>query len=109
MGFLKKLSQLLSSPGGSAPDPYGIHFYVKCDHCGDVVHVRADRRNDLTRTYEGEGTFLWKKEIIDGRCFRLMQAEVVFDARYNPLSQEINGGHFVTEEEFRQKKPAQAS
>ena len=108
MGFLKKLAQFLVGPGGSTTDPYGIHFYVKCDHCGDVVHVRADRRNDLTRVYGSEGSFLWKKEIIDGRCFRMIEAEVVFDSQYRPVSQEITGGHFVTQQEYEEYKTAQA-
>ena len=38
---------------------------------------------------------------MDGRCFRLMYAHVVFDSRYRIQSQTIEGnGHFITEEEY---------
>lgn len=106
MGFLKRLASMLSPQGDSA-DPYGIHLYVQCDRCGAVVDARADRRNDLSRQYEGKSTFVWKKGIMDDRCFQLMQAEVHFDERYGVLSQELSGGHFITKEEYQQLRSAQ--
>jgi hypothetical protein len=52
------------------------------------------------RDYE-TGDLTWKKEIMDGRCFRIMYAQVLFDSRYRVQSQEIKGqGHFLTKEEF---------
>ena len=106
MGFLKKLASVLFAKNDNI-DPYGIHFYIKCDRCGAVVDARADRRNDLSRQYQGEGAFVWRKEIIDDRCFQLMQAEVRFDDHYNILSQELTGGCFITKEEYEQSKALQ--
>ena len=106
MEFLKKLASVLSPKGGHA-DPYGIHFYVQCDRCGAVVDARADRRNDISRQYEGESAFVWRKGIMDDRCFQLMRAEVHFDDRYNILSQDITGGRFITKEEYQQSKAPQ--
>jgi hypothetical protein len=81
-------------------DPHGIYFYVQCDNCGEKLCVRADKRHDLVRDYE-TGDLTWKKEIMDGRCFRIMYAQVLFDSRYRVQSQEIKGqGHFLTKEEF---------
>ena len=103
MGFLKKLTDALLG-GGDASDPYGIHFYVQCDRCGAVVHARADRRNELSRQYEGEATYIWRKGLIDDRCFQMMEAEVQFDSRHQIVSQEITGGCFITQEEYEQIK-----
>jgi hypothetical protein len=97
VSFLKKLFQGKPKDEG---DPDGIYFHVQCDNCGEKLRIRADKRHDLVRDYE-TGALTWKKEIMDGRCFRLMYAEVVFDSRYRIQSQEIEGqGHFITQEEF---------
>jgi len=103
MSFLKRLSSLFS-PGERVNDPYGVHFYVKCSKCGTIVHVRADRRNDLSREEDGPGSFLWRKEIMDDRCFQLMRAEVWFDSRYNVVSQEVTGGQFVSREDYAKQR-----
>jgi hypothetical protein len=81
-------------------DPDGIYFYIQCDHCGEKLRIRADRRHDLMRDYE-TGTLVWKKEIMDARCFRILYAQVEFDAKYRITSQQIEGeGHFISQEEF---------
>ena len=73
---------------------------MQCDHCGEKLRIRADKRHDLMRDFE-TGNLVWKKEIMDGRCFRIMHAHVVLDSNYQIKSQEIEGqGHFITPEEF---------
>ena len=97
MGFLKKLFQGGNTDSG---DPNGIYFYVQCDNCGEKLRLRADKRHDLLRDFE-TGGLNWNKEIMDGRCFRLMYARVVLDSRYRVQSQEIEGeGHFISQEEY---------
>ena len=103
MGFLKTLASLFS-PGEGGGDPHGVHFYVRCDNCGTIVHVRADRRNDLSREEGGQGDLLWRKEIMDDRCFRMMRAEVWFDSHHNIVSQEVQGGEFVSREDFEKQR-----
>ena len=109
MGFLKKLSSFFSL-GDQDGDPSGVHFYVRCDHCGTVVHVRADSRNDLSGAEGGPGSLLWRKEVMDDRCFRMMNAEVWFDSRRAVVAREVQGGEFVTREDFdeqqRERKPS---
>ena len=97
MGILRRLFQGGEKGDG---DANGIYFYVQCDNCGEKLRVRADKRHDLVRDYE-TGSLTWKKEIMDGRCFRIMYAEVVFDSRYRVQSKEIEGkGHFISREEY---------
>ena len=103
MGFLKKLSSLFT-PAEGGGDPYGAHFYVRCDNCGTIVHVRASRRNDLSREEGGPGSLLWRKEILDDRCFRMMNAEVWFDSRGNIVSQEVEGGEFVDRGDYENQQ-----
>jgi hypothetical protein len=97
MGILDRLTSLLSSkPSRQADD--AIHIYVECDRCKSKVHVRLDKRHDLSAG-EGGGYFV-RKEIMDSRCFRLMSAEINFDGSYRVQSQDLQGGRFISKEEF---------
>jgi hypothetical protein len=42
------------------------------------------------------------KEIMDSRCFRIMRAEIEYDRGRRELSRQIEGGTFVTKEEYDQ-------
>ena len=97
MGLLDGLKSLFSSKAARPTDD-AIHVYVECAKCKAVVHVRLDKRHDLS-AHEGGGYFV-RKEIMDSKCFRLMSAEITLDARYRVESQEIQGGRFLSKEEF---------
>ena len=97
MGFLDKVRSMFSSrPSAEADD--AVHIYVECGRCKSRVHVRLDRRHDLSQG-EGGGYFV-RKEIMDGKCFRLMAAEIAFDSGYRIERQEVQGGRFISREEF---------
>ncbi|MGC9522187.1 MAG: hypothetical protein ACP5HG_09970 [Anaerolineae bacterium] len=101
MGFLKKIvDALFGSAEGEMRDKEGIYLYIKCDRCGAPVQVRVDKRHDLQRDYDSGG-YVLRKEIMDGTCFSLMQATVRFDPGYRVVEREIEGGEFITYEEFR--------
>ncbi len=98
MGFLRRLF----GGAGQSAEEQALHLYVKCNRCGSPVHVRVDLRNDLAADYgdtEAEGYEL-HKEVMDDRCFRLMQVEIHFDRRRNETSRQIEGGTFITEGEW---------
>jgi hypothetical protein len=44
--------------------------------------------------------------MMDGKCFSLMYATVRFDGSKRITSQKIEGGEFITEEEFHQLESA---
>lgn len=101
MKFLKRLSErLFGSANGELQDPNGIYLYIKCNKCGAPVRLRIDKRNDLMRDYD-TGMLTLNKEIMDGTCFSLMYANVVFDGAYQMVSQEITGGEFIDWETYK--------
>ncbi len=97
MGLLQRLTSLFSSSGPAATDD-AIHVYVECGRCKAKVHVRLDRRHDLSMG--DEGGYYARKEIMDSTCFRLMAAEITLDSGYRIQRQEIQGGRFISREEF---------
>jgi len=103
MGFLEKLASLFGSKSAGGGDD-AIHIYVECERCKSKVHVRLDRRHDISLR-EGGGYYV-RKEIMDSKCFRLMAAEVTFDSAYRIQSQKVQGGRFLTQAEFEASPPA---
>ena len=98
MGFLKRLF----GGGGEPAERNVLHLYIKCNRCGTPVHVRVNLNNDLSADYgdnDAEGYTL-SKEVMDDRCFRLMHAEVQFYSRRNELSRKVEGGTFISQEEW---------
>ena len=92
--------------GGAAPAmDNAIHLYVRCNRCSAPVHVRVDPRNDLVIEYgddEDASGYRLIKEIMDSRCFRIMRAEIEYDRGRRELSRQIEGGTFVTKDEYEQ-------
>ena len=77
-----------------------MYFFVHCEKCGTKLQVRANKRNDFMRDFD-TGQLVWRKEIMDGKCFTLLHATVVMDPTYRIRSQELDGpGHFITKEEY---------
>lgn len=94
------LKRLIGS--GESRDPDAIWLYVRCDHCGQKLKIRVDRRFDLHRDYE-RGGYRLDKSIMDGTCFSRMMARVHFDAGQRVVSQELEGGTFLTRREYEQE------
>jgi hypothetical protein len=105
MGIFKKLFGGGEKKPSEYVDTRGLYFYVRCDNCGTVVKVRADKEHDLERLDEGT---IWHKTIVDNRCFRAMPTVVVLDSNFEVVTAEISGGEYVTEEEFNAYLQARA-
>ncbi len=84
----------------SAADDAGLYIYVKCGKCGAPVRIRADKEHDLQQDYDGDG-FIYRKEVMDSRCYKLFHFTLTFDGAYNIIEREIEGGEFITEEEYQ--------
>jgi hypothetical protein len=44
--------------------------------------------------------YVLRKEMMDGKCFRLMYATIRFDARRREIERAIEGGAFISREEY---------
>jgi hypothetical protein len=97
MGFLKKLFGGGDDNKKKYVDKQGIYFFVQCNNCGKTVRIRADKQYDLSN--EG-GNYSWHKTIVDNKCFRPMNTVVILDSSYNVVNADIDGGRYITEEEF---------
>jgi len=100
MGFLKRLFG--SEKQEEYVDKQGIYFYVRCNNCGTIVRLRADKQYDLENT---GGGFVWHKTVVDNKCFRQIPAVVALNASYELEHADIQGGEFVTQADYdRQQK-----
>ncbi len=97
MGFVDRFKSILAGPGQVAPI---LWLYVQCDKCGSPVAVRINLHNDPS--LDDEGGWILRKEIMDSKCFRLMSAELHFDNAKRVTEQTIQGGKFITQQEYEQ-------
>jgi len=100
MSFLKRLSSIFAGgPPGEARDRDAYWLYVRCDRCGEKLRLRVDRKFEIHPDYD-QGGYMLRKEIMDGRCFQLMYAEIHFDPAMQVTSRDLKGGTFITPEEY---------
>ncbi len=104
MGFMNTLRHIFgggSSGSTGSGDPYGLWYHFRCDRCGSVVRIRADRRNDLNRE-EGPATYILRKDVMDNTCFQLMHAELWLGDSYSVVTADVSGGKLITQDEYEQ-------
>ncbi len=105
MSFLKRLSSMLTGGAPGERDRDAFWLYVRCDRCGEKLRLRVDRKFEIHPDYD-QGGYVLRKEIMDGRCFQLMYAEIHFDPAWNITSRDLHGeGTFLTPEEFATPAP----
>ncbi len=108
MGFLKKLfgSKDDETQAQEYVDKDGVYFYVQCDNCGTRLRVRADKQHDLLNE---DGGYVWRKTIVDSKCFRRMQTVVYLDRNCNVTEYELSGGKFMSYAEYEAAEQAEAA
>jgi hypothetical protein len=107
MDFLRRLF----GGGKAAPSDDGQHLYVRCGRCGALVHVRVHVYNDLAVEYDNDDVsgYTLHKEMMDATCFRLMQADIRFDRNRRELERSIEGGEFISREEYERLSASKQS
>ena len=106
MGLWDKLKEALGGGGGAgggSSDRDALYFQVRCDRCGDVVRVRVNTANELQQEFaESDGVegYSLRKTVVDAKCFRPIEVSMRFDGRRRELSREIEGGGFITADEY---------
>ncbi len=99
MDFFKKLFGGGAGSGGS--DRAGMYFYVKSNHCDEIVRVRIDLNNDLSLNDEGKG--YWVRKMAHGTNFRCrwpVELTLYFDPNRRFQNSEVQGGALVTQEDY---------
>ncbi|MFZ2657944.1 MAG: hypothetical protein WAX69_23635 [Victivallales bacterium] len=92
--ILKKIADFLGGPSG--PRSGFIEYRIKCGKCGEIVTIKVFPDRDLNPTYEDDGpAYVLKKEVMDSKCFRMIQIEISFDASRREIGREITGGTFA--------------
>lgn len=89
--------------GGGEPRDEGLYVYARCDNCGAVLHTRLDVKREAAPDFD-EGGYVLRKEMMDSSCFELLHAEFRFDANRNLTDRSIEGGTFVTREEWEAER-----
>lgn len=98
--FFQKLRSLFRS-GAGTDDARVFIFYVRCNRCGEVIRVRADRRWDLLQEMgESAVGYSLHKDVLGTQCNALMRMLVLFDRAYKITHQEIEGGRFVSQADY---------
>lgn len=94
------VKQLLQKLFGrrSNGDPNGIAVYVRCAKCGEIVHVRVNKSSDISRNDDDE--LFVRKVAMDGKCHSRIEIELHFDSAYRIAKRSIQGGDFVTYEQW---------
>jgi len=106
------LKRLFGGPGKAArgDDGNALVYYVKGRKCGAITRVRIDKYNELSLDDDGEN-YVARKVVVDNVCYGAVEIELRFDANRNEISRSIEGGTFVTREEYeawQAKQPAKA-
>lgn len=96
MNFLKNL---FSGIGDRNEGDRGVYFYVRPYRCDQLVKVRVDPMNDLSREENNKGYFV-RKLAQATRCPFPSEVTVRFDKMKRVISKEIDKGDFVTEAEY---------
>ena len=104
MGFLKKLFSSDDSNQSKKSDPEGFFVYVQCDRCDAKVRLRINKQYDLIPSDDG---YEWHKTIVDSRCFQRIPTVAHFDRGLNMTHADIQGGRYISLEEYEAKEVSQ--
>lgn len=94
MNFLKNLFG-----GAGAAQDDALYMYVQPKMCKEIVKVRIDMKNQLSREDTGDGFFV-RKTARGQRCPFAAEMLIRFDGNRRVIEQTIENGTFVTEEDF---------
>ncbi len=103
MGFLDRLSRLFSLDASVPSEERNYWLRVRCHRCGEIIPVRIDMLNDLSRDFSTGHYFVRKVAMGSGRnrCFQRIELELTFDDKKQLIDQKVTGGELLLPEEER--------
>lgn len=85
----------------------GHYAYVRCNRCGEALQTRINLYTEPSR--KEEGGFVVRKVLIGSqRCFERIEIVLHFNKNYKVTDSSIEGGEFITVEEYEADKAQQA-
>jgi hypothetical protein len=103
MGFLSKLfgGKGKDAAGADGGDPDGFHFYVRCDRCGEKIHVRVNKRTDIGDDADDESPArVLHKEILGSGCQNLMYVHLTLDDSYRISEAQTERCTLISREDY---------
>jgi len=75
--------------------------YIKCDRCGEVFRSHLRRGYDFIVDYDNPGgPYKIDKLYVGSKCPNRIHLVATFTSSYKPVSVSIEGGSFITKEEY---------
>lgn len=98
MGFFKRLFS--GGNTNSSNDAVGLYFYVRPKRCDEIVKVRINVNNDLSRA--DEGGFFVRKVVQATRCPFAAELHISFDDKRRVTQIGVQDGEEVGEEVYNE-------
>lgn len=93
------LKSIFGGGGNKRSADGGIYIYVKPKMCKEILRIRINPGNDLSRTDDEKGYFV-RKMAQGTRCPFPVEITVYFDGRRNITGKDIENGEFATEADY---------
>ena len=104
MSFLKKLASFFAGGGGGGSR--ALPIYIFSNRCREPITADIDLVNSLSRDEENDNEYYTRK-VLQGsgknRCFTQVEVEIWFDRNKNVSRYEVNGGRWLSAEEFEEE------
>lgn len=104
MSFLKKLASFFAGGGGGGSR--ALPIYIFSNRCREPITADIDLVNSLSRDEENDNEYYTRK-VLQGsgknRCFTQVEVEIWFDRNKNVSRHEVNGGRWLTAEEYEEE------
>ncbi|NOX63216.1 MAG: hypothetical protein GXP42_14920 [Chloroflexi bacterium] len=101
MNLLNRLSRIFSLNASVSSEERNYWLRARCDRCGEIIPVRIDLLNDLSRDFSTGHYFVRKVAMGDGgnRCFQRVEIELTFDSDKKLIEHQVTGGEILFDEE----------
>lgn len=97
MNFLKSLFG--GGSNNNKGDERGYYVYVKPKACNEILRIRIDLYNDLSREDSGDGYFV-RKMASGHRCPFTVEMTLNFSGNRQLVNRQIENGEFVEESDW---------
>lgn len=110
MGFFSKLFGAFQGKPPTGNDRY-IPIYVLSNRCHEPIAGHIDMMNEISLDDENKASYYTRKVLHSSgkdRCFAQVEVEVWFDSHKRIVRQEVQGGRWLTSEEYHAELMRQA-